>query len=317
MLISVMKIRSTLYSVIDEYFRSADFYEVAPPILTPFSCEVACVGGSDLISVDYYGHKTYLSQSVQLYLELLALQLGKVYCIAPAFRAESSLLSTHLAEFWMCEAELLNINFDDLIQIVNDLLVKIIQAVLSKHGADLEELSSNAESGSSIKIFENIVAENFHRMTYSEAIDILKHKRVLINWGDNIQPYHEKLLSEYLNNYPLIITHYPKSLSSFYKAVCPNNKDVTLSFDVIAPHGYRELVGGSLREVDGGKLRDSLLQAKVDSQPYEWYINMIAESQAPHGGFGLGIERMVSWLCNLRTIQDAIPFPRTENSVWP
>ena len=310
MLTSVLKIRNTLLSAIDDYFKSADCCEVPPPILTPLSCEVACVGGSDLISVNYYGQKAYLSQSGQLYLEALALQLERVYCVAPTFRAESTLLSTHLDEFWMCEAEMINIDFDRLIQTVNDLLCTIIIKILNKHSSELTAL------GSDITALENITTKGFQKITYSHAIDILRGEHVSINWGDDIQPHHELILSKHVGNSPLIITLYPKALSSFYKAICPNNPNVTLSFDVVAPYGFRELVGGSLREVDEVKLRGSLQCAGVDLHPYEWYIKMISMNPTPHGGFGLGIERMLSWICNLRTIQDALPFPRAKDNLW-
>jgi asparaginyl-tRNA synthetase len=311
MLTPVLRIRNTLLSAIDDYFKPAGFCEVAPPILTPFSCEVACVGGSDLISANYYGQNAYLSQSGQLYLESLALQLGKVYCVAPAFRAESTLLATHLAEFWMCEAEMLDVSFDGLVQTANDLLVTIIQAVLKEHSSELTALGSN------IPVFEEIITRGFLKITYSHAIDILHGEHVSINWGDDIQPHHELILDKCLNNHPLIITSYPKSLSSFYKAACPENPETTLSFDIIAPHGFRELIGGSLREIDAIKLQDSLQGAGADLQPYDWYIKTISANPTPHGGFGLGIERMVSWLCNLHSIHGAIPFPRTEDILWP
>ena len=310
MLTSILKIRNTLHSAIADYFKSADFYEVHPPILTPLSCEVACVGGSDLVSVNYHGQKAYLSQSGQLYLESLALQLERVYCVAPTFRAESTLLATHLDEFWMCEAEMLNVSFDELVQIGNDLLCTIIRKVLNKHSSELTAF------GSDITAFEKIVTDGFQKITYSHAIDILREEHVSINWGEDIQPHHEFILSNYLGNCPLIITSYPKFLSSFYKAACPKNPEVTLSFDVVAPFGFREIVGGSLREVDEAKLRDSLKMAGVDLSQYEWYLKMLSANPTPHGGFGLGIERMLSWICNLCTIQDALPFPRTKDNIW-
>ncbi|MDR0830167.1 MAG: asparagine--tRNA ligase [Prevotellaceae bacterium] len=310
MLTSVLKVRNTLLSAISDYFKSADFFEVAPPILTPISCEVACVGGSDLISVNYHDKKAYLSQSGQLYLEALALQLGKVYCVSPTFRAESTLLATHLDEFWMCEAEIINVSFDELIQIVNDLLCTIIRKVLNKHSSELAALETD------IITFEKIATNGFQQITYSQAIDILQNANVSITWGEDIQSHHELILGKYFNDSPLIITHYPKSISSFYKPACPNNPKLALSFDVVAPNGFRELVGGSLREVDGTNIRNSLHNANVDLRQYEWYIDMIAANPIPHGGFGLGVERMLSWLCNLTTIQDALPFPRTMNNNW-
>lgn len=309
--IEILKIRNAIYSAIDDYFKKTGFYEVAPPILTPFTCEVACVGGSDLISVNYYGRETYLSQSGQLYLESMALQLEKVYCVSPTFRAEPTLLAKHLSEFWMCEAEIMNISFEKLIQTATDLIVMIIKTVLEKHSSELTELKAD------IPKLEKTVTSGFQIVTYSRAIEILQKEHVLINWGEDIKTDYESVLFKCFNDDPLVITHYPKSLSSFYKAECFENPQVTLSFDIVAPHDFRELVGGSMREVNREKLMSSLIDARVDLHTYEWYVEMISKNPTPHGGFGLGIERLTSWLCNCRSITDAIPFPRTENVFYP
>lgn len=311
MKIEILKIRNTIYEIVDGFFRANGFYEVSPPILTSFSCEVACVGGSDLISVDYYDKKAYLSQSGQLYLEALAMQLGRVYCINPAFRAESTLLSTHLSEFWMLEAEMLDVTFDELTQNINDLLIKIIGMVLKKNHLELEMLNAN------IALLEKIMKRQIPKVTYSDAIDILKKEHISIEWGEDIQPIHEIILSKYFDDLPLMITLYPRTLSSFYKQVCADNLDLTLSLDVIAPNGFRELVGGSMRESNVSNLRELLLSSGTDLTSYEWYLNTISLNPKAHGGYGLGIERLVGWICNLSTIEDAIPFPRTEEKLWP
>lgn len=307
----VLIIRNTIYEAIDDFFRKKEFCEVSPPILTPFSCEVACVGGSDLISVDYYGKKAFLTQSGQLYLEALALQLKQVYCIAPAFRAESTLLTTHLSEFWMCEAEVLNSTFDELVETVKALLLSVIQAVLQKNSFELQILGVNIDS------LKRILCKSIQIVTYTKAIEILKNNSVLIDWGDDIEPAHEVILSKYFDDVPIIITRYPRKLSSFYKKVCLDNPELTLSFDVIAPNGYREIVGGSLRETNVEVLVNALQSAKANLAQYEWYLDLISQNPHEHGGFGLGIERLVSWICNLDTIQDAIPFPRTEDNICP
>ncbi len=308
----VLKIRNTVYGAIHNYFRTAGFFEVAPPILTSFSCEVACVGGSDLISVNYYDKKAYLSQSGQLYLEALAMQLDKVYCIDPAFRAEATMLATHLSEFWMCEAELTDVSFDQLVDIVNGLIESVIKAVLQNNRAELIAL------GSDVACFERIAECGCARINYCDAIEALKDQGVAIEWGDDIEAEHELILSRVLGDVPFAITRYPMGLSSFYKQVCPEDDRYSLSFDVIAPNGYRELVGGSMREPDADKLRTALEKASGgDTSAYDWYLELIAENPREHGGFGLGIERFLTWICNLDTIQDSIPFPRTENKITP
>lgn len=311
MKLETLKIRNSVSEAIDIFYKTNGFYEVAPPILTSFSCEVACIGGSDLISVNYYGKKMFLSQSSQLYLEALALQLGRAYCVNPAFRAESTLLATHLSEFWMCEAEMLNINFPQLVQNINDLLTAIIAFILEKNHVELESLGVNTVP------LEKVKKNSIPQITYSEAISILKKEHVSIEWGEDIQDSHNRILSQYFDNLPIMITMYPKKLSSFYKQACPDNPDITFSFDLIAPDGYRELASGSMRETDITRLRESLHSAGVTSTPYEWYFDMISSNPETHGGYGLGIERLVSWLCNLPTIQDSIPFPRTEEILWP
>lgn len=306
----VLKIRSTIYETIDRFLKSKNFCEIAPPIITSFSCEVACVGGSDLISVNYYDRKAYLTQSGQLYLEALAMQLGQVYCISPTFRAESTSLASHLSEFWMCEAEMIDITFERLIENINDLLLAVLNSLLEKNSSDLKCLGINLNK------IESISRGPFIQVSYSDAIEILKQERFSVKWGDDIKSSHEKILSNYFNEFPIIITRYPKALSSFYKQLCPQDQTVTLSFDVIAPNGYGELASGSMRENDVQKLRESLLP-QVEISPYEWYFNLIAKNQKEHGGYGIGIERLLSWLCNLSTIQDAIPFPRTKETLCP
>lgn len=307
----VLKIRNTVYEAIDSFFRSHGFYEIAPPILTSFSCESACVGGSDLISVNYYGRTAYLSQSGQLYLEALAVQLGQVYSMAPAFRAEPTMLATHLSEFWMCEAEMMDISFLDLIQVINDLLISIIKRVIEQNDHELKTLDVD------ITWLEQITTKSIPKVTYSEALDILKQKHTPVVWGSDLSSSDERILSYHFNNSPIMITEYPQKLSSFYKQACPENPECTFSVDVIAPGGYGELVGGSMREYDVEKLRKSLCASNTSFAPFEWYLDIISSNPQRHGGFGLGIERLISWLCRLSTIQEAIPFPRTEELLCP
>lgn len=311
MKLETLKVRSTVSEAIGSFYQKNGFYEVNPPILTSFSCEVACVGGSDLLSVNFFNKMAFLSQSAQLYLESLAMQLGKVYCVNPAFRAESTVLATHLSEFWMCEAEMTNVDFDKLVQNVRNLLAAIISHVLEKNWTELKSL------GSDISILERVAKKPIPYVSYSDAIRILKGKGVPIESGEDFLDSHKQTLCQYFDNLPLIITFYPKSLSTFYKQVCVDNQDFTSSFDVIAPCGFGELASGSMRETDITKLRESLAQFGVDATPYEWYFDMLSSYSRIHGGYGLGVERLITWLCNLSTIQEAIPFPRTEKILCP
>ena len=161
-----------------------------------------------------------------------------------------------------------------------------------------------------------IISKPFSQIAYSDVVELLKQEKVSINWGDEIQTVHERILSKYFGELPVIITKYPKTLSSFYKKTCPEEPELTLSFDIIAPEGYGELASGSMRENDVSKLRESLISV-AEIEPYEWYFDLISQNQKEHGGYGIGIERLISWLCNLCTIQDAIPFPRIKEKLCP
>ena len=311
MRIEILKIRKTVYDAIDSFLKTQGFVEVASPILTPFLCEVACVGGSDKISVNYYGETLYLSQSSQLYLEDLCFQLKNVYCINPAFRAESTMLASHLSEFWMCEAEMRDIVFEDVIQNVKGLVRNIISRVLDNNVQDL--YSMNAP----VNIFDKLMRKPMMQITYTDAISILREEKMKISWGEDISEGHEQILTRYFDNMLVIVTAYPKVLSSFYKKENPDNPETTLSFDLIAPYGFREIASGSMRETRVDKLQKALMLATEEIKPYEWYLNIIAQNPNEHGGYGLGIERLLTWLCNLRDIREAIPYPRTENLIWP
>lgn len=305
---SVLCIRDAIYSSIQSHFRKNGFYEVAPPVLTPFSCESACVGGSDLISVDYYGQKAYLSQSAQLYLEAIALELDKVFCINPAFRAESTSLATHLSEFWMCEVEYINDSLENLVSNIQNLLFTIIKDVLSA------PVTANAvpKQDKFLKMIEG----NLPLLTYSEVISFLQKKGETIVWGENISKHQEQLICKTFNDYPVFITEYPTALSSFYKKESGNRKTV-LAVDLIAPQGYCELVGGSVRKNDAEDIKCALVKSGADLNNFDWYLELIKNKPLPHSGYGLGIERLIAWLCELPSIQLSIPFPRTEGLIRP
>ena len=307
-----LKIRNTIYKAIDDYFGAKGFIEVSPPILTPFSCENACVGGSDLISVGFYGRHAYLSQSGQLYLESLAMQLGSVYCISPTFRAESSALESHLSEFWMCEAEVANVDFNGLIDSASGLIVAILWRVLKDNRDELLAM------GADVPNLERNCREPIPRVTYEEAVGLLRGLSCDIQYGDDFTEADERALTdEVFDHAPVVITHFPKSLSSFYKKEDRSNAAVTLSFDIIAPNGGHEILGSSIRENDADKLRASLSAEGADLSTFDWYLDLIESVPIEHGGFGLGIERVVSWICSLSSIEDSVPFPRTKDRLWP
>ena len=311
--INTLKIRHTLLQYLRSFYYQNQFYEVSPPVLTSFSCEQACIGGSGLINVNYYNDKAFLSQSAQLYLEALLLQsqVKGVFCINPAFRAETTLLVNHLSEFWMCEAEILNITLSELISHIRHLLKEIIEYIIKINHQELNAL------GCSIDYLRKMVQNEIPSLTYSEAIEYLQKRNLDISFGNDINDNAERILCNSFNNSLIIITNYPCCLSSFYKRNSDSIIETTESIDVIAPYGYGEIIGGSIRENNYNYLISKIQNCGQDSKPLQWYLKIINEKNILHGGYGLGIERFISWICNLRAIQDSIPYPRTENNLCP
>jgi len=298
-LTAVMKIRSTVFAAIDDFFRSRGFYEVAPPILTP----VASEGGATLFEVKYFDDVAYLTQSWQLYAEALIFSLEKIYCNSPCFRAERSKTSRHLAEFYMAEMEVAWAHLDDIIKYGEELVAFIVKRVLENNKEELILLKQDIDKLAKIKT-------PFPRITYTEALEILKKEGVDIEWGKDLRTIEEDILTEGQDK-PLIVTHYPKEIMAFYKPRDPNNPKVALCFDMLAPGGYGEIIGGSERDTNIEELKKSLVEQGERLENYEWYLDTRRFGSVPHSGFGLGVERVVTWLCGLDNIKDAIPFPRT------
>jgi asparaginyl-tRNA synthetase len=298
-LTAVMKVRSTVFEAIDQFFRERGFYEVAPPILTPTACE----GGATLFEVKYFDDIAYLTQSWQLYAEALISSLEKIYCNSPCFRAEKSKTSRHLAEFYMAEMEAAWIHLDEAIKYAEELIAFIVKKVIEQNEEELRLLKRDIEKLKKVKA-------PFPRMTYTKALEALKKKGTNIKWGKDLRTIEEDMLTEKADK-PIVVTHYPKEIMAFYKPRAPDNKKVALCFDILAPEGYGELVGGSERDTDIEELKKSLKEQGEKMEKYEWYFDTRRFGSVPHSGFGLGVERMVSWLCGLENIKDAIPFPRT------
>jgi asparaginyl-tRNA synthetase len=295
-----MKIRSTVFGAIDDYFRPRGFYEVAPPILTPSACE----GGSTLFEVKYFDDIVYLTQSWQLYAEALIFSLEKIYCNSPCFRAERSKTSRHLSEFYMAETEMAWAHLDDAVRIAEELVAFIVEKVMEKNEEELKLLGRETEKLKKVKI-------PFERITYTEALKILEEKDgVKIIWGKDLRTTEEDMLMKHFDM-PVIVTNYPKEIMAFYKPCDPKDPRTALNFDMLAPEGYGELVGGSERDTNLEELKKSLKKEGEKIEKYEWYLDTRRFGSVPHAGFGLGVERVVSWLCGLENIKDAIPFPRT------
>ena len=299
---AILKIRSTVFGAIHEYFRDKKFYEYQSPIFQSVQAE----GGSTLFKVNYFGKKeVFLAQTWQLYAEPAIFSLEKIYTIAPSFRAEESKTSRHLTEYWHAEMEVAWANFKDIQNYGEKLLKYIVKKVLEKNKEELEIL------GRDIKKLEPTIKKSFPRMTYDEALKILKEKaNIKIPWGKDLRTIEEDELSKIYDT-PIIVTNYPKEVKAFYMKETDGNSKVVNGCDFIAPDGYGEIIGGSEREADPEKIKKRLIEMGEKPEQYAFYLDTRIYGSVPHGGFGMGVERVIAWICGLDTIKDAIAFPRT------
>ncbi len=311
-LTSIMKVRSTITGAIHDFFRGRGYYEFTPPILTPSACE----GGATLFEVKYFDNVTYLTQSWQLYAEAAIFALEKIYDVAPTFRAEKSKTSRHLTEFWMAEMEAAWAGYREVSEIGKDEIKFIINEVLERNRPELEFLGGN------ISELEAMVDDQWPTITYTEALDMLsKRSGVDIRWGKDLRTIEEDKLMEHFET-PVVVIQYPKEVMAFYKPV-EEEADASVPgpvakcFDMLAPKGYGELIGGSERDTDVKSLIAALENEGENVSNYEWYLDLRRYGSIQHSGYGLGVERLVSWICNLENIKDSIPFPRTLTRFTP
>ena len=298
---SVLKIRSTVVGAIHQFFRDNGYYEFDAPVLQPNQTE----GGSTLFEVKYYDKKTYLSQSWQLYAEAAIFSLEKVYNMGPTFRAEKSKTSRHLSEFWMAEMEAAWLNLDEITEIAKKEVKFILKEVIKNNEKELNILNQDIEK------LKKITTSTFPTITYDEAIKILNEKsKFKIDWGKDLRTIEENTLMNHFET-PVVVTNYPIEIMAFYKPPDPKNPKTALCFDMIAPEGYGEIIGGSQRSIDAEYMKKRLLETGEKIKDYEWYFDLRKYGSIPHSGYGLGVERVVAWICNLDNIKDAIPFPRT------
>jgi asparaginyl-tRNA synthetase len=304
---AILKIRSTVFGAINDYFRTQGFHEYHSPILQSVQCE----GGSDLFTVEYFDKKdVFLAQTWQLYAEPAIFALEKIYTISPSFRAEKSKTSRHLTEYWHAEMEMAWASFDEIIDHGEALLKAIVSAVLEKNKPELELL------GRDISKLEPTTQKTFPRMTYDDVLKLLKEKFDMdIEWGKDLRTIEEDKLSQ-LFDAPVAVTHYPKAVKAFYMKEEDEELDkyggeVVRGVDFIGPEGYGEIIGGSERESDAQIIIDKLEAEGEKVEEYDFYLDTRKYGSVPHGGFGMGTERVISWICGLDNIKDAIPFPRT------
>lgn len=302
----ILKVRHEIIKAIREFYNNKDFVLIDTPIFTGSIGESA----GNTFEIEYFDYgKVYLAQTGQLYLESACQSLGKVYNLGPTFRAEKSKTRRHLIEFWMNEAEVAYYTHEDNMKLQEDLVCFIVDKVIERARESLEALDRDISKLEFIK-------SPFPRITYTEAIDFLKNKGYEINWGSDLGAEHETEISEIYDR-PVIIEKYPKKVKAFYMQPNPEDNKTVLCNDMIAPEGYGEIIGASERIWQKEVLLKRLEEEKLNPDEYQWYIDLRDFGTIPHSGFGLGIERTVSWICGIKHIREAIPFPRTLYRVYP
>jgi asparaginyl-tRNA synthetase len=302
---AIMKIRHEIIKAARDYFDQQDFTLVDAPIFTPSACE----GTTNLFETEYFDTKAYLTQSGQLYMEAAAMAFGKVYCFGPTFRAEKSKTRRHLTEFWMIEPEVAFCDLDQDMDLAEGMVEFIVQRVLENRRDDLETLERD------IAKLENI-KRPFPRMTYDDAVKILKNAQADFVDGDDFGAADETIISEHFDK-PVMITHYPANVKAFYMKKDPQRPDRALCVDMIAPEGYGEIIGGGQREDDHEILLQGIRKHDLPEEDFQWYLDIRKYGSVPHAGFGLGIERTVAWICGRPHIRETIPFPRTIYRLTP
>ena len=275
------------------------------PIITPTAGE----SGSDQFNVKYFDEEAYLAQTWQLYAEAVVLALEKIYCIAPSFRAEKSRTTRHLTEYWHAEVETAWQDLEGLIALAEGLIVHIIKTVIRERKRELEFFEIN------VKKLQEIKAP-FKRITYDEALMILKKRGVETAWGKDLRTLEEREILDEFGNKPVFVTHFPKQIKAFYMPRDPEKPETARCFDLLAP-GVGEIIGASERDLDIDEMKKSLTAAGEKVETYDWYFDTRRYGSVPHAGFGLGVERVVQWLTGLEHIRDTIAFPRTLNRFRP
>ena len=302
---AILKIRAEIIKATRDFLDNEGFTLVDAPILTPAACE----GTSTLFETDYFGEQAFLSQSGQLYNEATIGALGRTYCFGPTFRAEKSKTRRHLMEFWMVEPEAAFYSQDDNMVLQENMVSYIVQTVLQKHADDLKTLERDPA------ILARVVPP-FPRITYDEALDILKKNGKEIAWGDDFGGDEETVLAEQFEK-PVFVTKYPAKCKAFYMQPDPERPEVVLCGDLLAPEGYGEIIGGSQRIHDLKLLEQRIADNKLPMEAFMWYLDLRRYGTVPHSGFGMGIERMVAWTCKLPHIRETIPFPRMLDKIYP
>ena len=303
---AILRIRHEVIDAVRDFFNRRGFILADTPIFTPAACE----GTTSLFPAQYFEDQTaYLTQSGQLYNEANAMALGRVYCFGPTFRAEKSKTRRHLTEFWMVEPEIAYATLEDLIDLAEALIVSVVARVLD---ARQRELTAVGRDTSALERVQTPLP----RITYDEAAQILRDKGLPFTWGTDFGGTDETVLSEHFDR-PVAIHHYPSAVKAFYMQPDPERSDLSLSVDVLAPEGYGEIIGGGQRLDDYDLLLRRIKEHDLPQEAFEWYLDLRRYGTVPHAGFGMGIERVVAWICGLEHVRETIPYPRMLHRLYP
>ena len=303
---AAIRVRHEVIRSIRDYFDNNGFVLVDTPIFTPAACE----GTTTLFEVDYFDdEKVYLTQSGQLYNEANAMAFGKVYCFGPTFRAERSKTRRHLTEFWMVEPEMAWADLEDVKRVAEELVVYIVGRVLDTRREELKVLERDTSKLESVKA-------PFHRMSYDDAVKKLQGMGSEIQWGGDFGNADETLVTQDLDR-PLMVDRYPGEIKAFYFQPDPTRPELALGVDVLAPEGYGEIIGGGQRIHDLDLLLKRLEEHKLPREAFEWYLDLRKYGTVPHAGFGMGVERLVAWICGLDHVRETIPYPRMLYRLYP
>lgn len=295
---AILKIRHEVVKAVRDFFDDKGFTLCDAPILTPAACE----GTTTLFEVGYFDDKAYLTQSGQLYSEATAAALGRVYTFGPTFRAEKSKTRRHLTEFWMVEPEVAYATVDDMMDLAEQMLCFVVQRVLEKRQPELKALERD------ISKLEKILPP-FPRISYDDAVAMLHKSGSEIQWGGDFGGGDETIISQQFEK-PVMVHRYPTAIKAFYMEPDPQRPDVALCVDVLAPEGYGEIIGGGQRMSSYDLLVQRLQEHELPREAFEWYLDLRKYGSVPHAGFGMGIERAVTWICGLEHVRETIPFPR-------
>jgi asparaginyl-tRNA synthetase len=308
---SILRVRAEIIKAARDFFDERGFTLTDPPIITPAACE----GTTTLFPVDYFEEQAYLTQSGQLYAEALAMALGKVYSFGPTFRAEKSKTRRHLTEFWMVEPEVAYAELDDVMQLAEGLISFIVKRCLEHRRADLQTI------GRDVSKLEKIEPP-FPRISYDDAVKNLQegHEKGALEakfeWGGDLGSPDETYLSAQFDK-PVMVHRYPAKVKAFYMEPDPQRPELALCVDVLAPEGYGEIIGGSQRMASHELLLQRIHEHGLPEEAFKWYLDLRKFGSVPHGGFGMGIERAVAWICGLEHVRETIPFPRMLYRLYP